>query len=66
MSHFELLAFVNSSQLWGKGLNVIDAHVLAATLVTTGTLLWTRDKRLRAFANERSVGFDENLPSAGR
>ncbi len=58
VTHFELLALVNGSRLWGRGLNVIDAHVLAATLVTPGAALWTRDKRLAEAAQRLDVGLE--------
>lgn len=57
VSHLELLAFLNGSRLWGTGLSVVDAHLLAATRVTPGVPLWTRDKRLRAAADRLQVSY---------
>ena len=48
----EVLALINQSNLYGIGIGYIDAHLLASTRLTPGTLLWTRDKRLRAVANQ--------------
>jgi predicted nucleic acid-binding protein len=46
----EVLRFVSDNNLFGLGIGYIDAHLLAATRLTPGTLLWTRDKRLNAIA----------------
>ena len=48
----EVLALIDQSNLYGIGIGYIDAHLLASTRLTPGTLLWTRDKRLRAVANK--------------
>jgi predicted nucleic acid-binding protein len=48
----EVLALINQSNLYGIGIGYIDAHLLASTRLTPGTLLWTRDKRLRTVANQ--------------
>ena len=48
----EVLAFINQSKLYGLGVGYIDAHLLASVRLTLGTLLWTRDKRLCAAANQ--------------
>lgn len=49
-THAELMRFMERHQLYGRGIGYVDAHLLAATLLTPGTRLWTRDKRLRAAA----------------
>lgn len=41
---------VETHRLYNSGIGYIDAHLLAATLLTPGTSLWTRDKRLRQTA----------------
>lgn len=46
----EVLALVQHQQLFGLGIGYVDAQLLAATLLTTGTDLWTRDRRLAAVA----------------
>jgi len=56
-SHSELLQFVEVNRLFGTGLSLVDAHLLASTLLVPGTLLWTRDKRLRSEADKLSVGW---------
>jgi hypothetical protein len=46
----EVLALINAAPLHGLGVGYFDAHLLAATRLTPGASLWTRDKRLRAAA----------------
>jgi len=41
----------------GRGLNLVDVHLLAAVLLTREALLWTRDKRLQAAATELSLSY---------
>ncbi len=44
----EVLSFIERHALFGRGIGYIDAHLLAATLLTPGSFLWSRDKRLLA------------------
>lgn len=46
----EVLAMIEDHSLFGRGIGYIDAHLLASTLLTTGSGLWTRDRRLAAAA----------------
>ncbi len=55
----EVLHFIESRALFGTGIGYIDAHLLAAVLLSPGTLLWTRDKRL--FAESVRLGLCANL-----
>lgn len=54
-AHEEVLRFVESSMLYGKGLSAVDAHLLAAARINDDVRLWTRDKRLRAEAERLEV-----------
>jgi len=47
----EVLHFVSRHALFGLGIGYIDAHLLASVRLMPGTLLWTRDKRLREIAS---------------
>lgn len=49
-SHDEVLAYVTRHRLFGIGIGYADAHLLAATKLTAGASLWTRDRRLREAA----------------
>lgn len=42
----EVLHFIERHALAGLGIGYVDAHLLAATQLTAGALLWTRDKNL--------------------
>lgn len=42
----EVPHFIETHALYGIGIGYIDTHLLAATRLSPGTLLWTRDKRL--------------------
>ena len=50
VSHDEILTLVSSRGLWSKGLRAVDVHLLGSLLLSAGTELWTRDKRLRTSA----------------
>ncbi len=54
-THAEVLQLIDSQKLSGKGLSLVDAHVLAATLLTPDTVLWTRGKGLRTAAAATGV-----------
>jgi predicted nucleic acid-binding protein len=51
----EVLHYIDSQTLFGLGIGYVDAHLLAATRLTAGATLWTRDRRLRAAANALSL-----------
>lgn len=57
VSEEEALGLIESEDLWGRGLGYIDVHLLAATLVTPGCRLWSRDKRLAAEAERLGASF---------
>ncbi len=48
----EVLNLVENEHLFGLGIGYVDAHLLAATLLTAGARLWTRDKRLGGTATQ--------------
>jgi predicted nucleic acid-binding protein len=56
-SHDEVLGFVGERKLVGNGLSLIDAHLLASVILSPGTSLWARDKRLRAAARQTGTEF---------
>jgi len=47
----EVLHLVDQHLLFGLGIGYIDAHLLAAVLLTAGAGLWTRDRRLERAAD---------------
>lgn len=59
----EVMALIERQALHGRGIGYIDAHLLAATLLTPGTKLWTRDRRLRGVAAD--LGLAAAMPERG-
>jgi predicted nucleic acid-binding protein len=53
----EVLFFIDHHKLMGHGIGYIDAHLLAATALTEGARLWTRDKRLNSLACELELAY---------
>jgi predicted nucleic acid-binding protein len=51
----EVLRFIGQRELFGLGVGYIDAHLLTSVQITSGTLLWTRDKRLYALATAMAL-----------
>jgi predicted nucleic acid-binding protein len=52
--HREVLNFIESNHLAGKGLGYIDLH-LAASSILTGVSMWTSDKKLDQVNKELSI-----------
>lgn len=58
--HDEVLRFISARKLFGKGIGLIDAHLLASVAIS-GDQLWTRDKRLRAMSLQLGSGTSYGL-----
>lgn len=56
----EVRQMIEARCLYSQGIGLIDAHLIAATYLNPPTLLWTKDKRLRAVAER--LGIHANLP----
>ena len=54
----ETLRFIEHHRLMGKGIDYIDAHLLASVILTEAVQLWTRDKQLGAMAAKLRIGFE--------
>jgi predicted nucleic acid-binding protein len=54
-SHTEVRHLVEAHQLFGRGLSLVDVHLLAALKITPGTGLWTGDRRLQTAATDLAV-----------
>lgn len=48
----EVLALIQHRRIYGRGIGYGDAQLLASTLITPDSRLWTRDARLAAVATE--------------
>jgi hypothetical protein len=46
----ERITGVKERKLMGRGIGYVDAHLLASTLLTPGTQLWTLDRKLQSLA----------------
>lgn len=53
----EILFFIDNNELYGKGCGLIDLALLASTLMTPDTQLWTLDKRLGRLAQALKVHY---------
>jgi predicted nucleic acid-binding protein len=51
----EVMTLIETQRLFGLGIGYVDAHLLAATLLTTDASLWTRDKRLAAASTDLGI-----------
>lgn len=57
----EVMEFIEREKLYGLGCGLVDIILLASTLMTPGTKLWTLDKRLAELA--RKFGVEHNPAS---
>jgi predicted nucleic acid-binding protein len=53
----EVLSFIEAHALFGLGIGYVDAGLLAATRLTPGAKLWTRDKRLLAASSRLELTY---------
>ena len=54
-SHESVLAMIEDRKLHGRGIGYVDAHLVAACLITPGAELWTTDKALWAVAHDIGI-----------
>ena len=57
----EVMAFVEHEKLYGLGCGLVDMALLASTLITPGTELWTLDRRLADLARRFGVAHRPTL-----
>jgi predicted nucleic acid-binding protein len=57
----EVMEFVEIEKLYGLGCGLVDLALLASTLITPGTKLWTLDKRLAELAERFGVAYRTTL-----
>jgi predicted nucleic acid-binding protein len=51
----EVRLLTESRRLYGPGIGLTDAHLLASVFINPATLLWTRDKPLRSVAETLGI-----------
>lgn len=56
-SDTEVMAFIESNRLMGKGIGFVDAHLLAAVALAADAGLWTHDHRLREAAERLRLAY---------
>lgn len=56
-SDAEALAFIDLRALMGRGIGLIDVHLLASAALAAARL-WTHDRRLAAVAAELDLAFE--------
>ena len=56
-SHDEVRRFVDDHALFGRGVGYVDIHLVASVPLSLDTELWTRDRRLRAIADQFGLAF---------
>jgi hypothetical protein len=57
----EVRSFIEREKLYGLGCGVVDLALLASTLLTPGSRLWSLDRRLVELARRFDVGFQPAL-----
>lgn len=55
----EAIALIEHHSLLGKGLGIVDIHLLASATLTPECRLWTRDRRLRTVAESLELAYTE-------
>ena len=55
----EVLRFIESQVLHGKGIGYVDVHLLASVALTEGARIWTRDKKLRLVAQMMGFAYQD-------
>jgi predicted nucleic acid-binding protein len=55
----EVRRMIEAHSLFQRGIGFVDAHLIASTLITPHTVLWSRDKRLRDIA--QTLGLKANI-----
>jgi len=56
VEHEELLQFIDTNSLMGKGLGYVDVH-LSASAVLTGVPIWTLDKSLARINKKLNISY---------
>ena len=56
----EVREAIERRRLCGRGVGLVDVHLLVAAMLTHSATLWSRDRRLRALASEAGIAFSED------
>lgn len=55
----DVLNLIETKALMGRGIGLVDAHLVGSVLNHSTARLWTRDQRLKAIASELGIAFSE-------
>jgi predicted nucleic acid-binding protein len=55
----EVKRLIETHSLFQRGIGFVDAHLIASTLITPHTVLWSRDRRLQDVAG--TLGLTANI-----
>jgi hypothetical protein len=58
----ETMEFIERESLYGSGCGLVDMVLLASTLITPGTTLWTFDQHLAGLARRFGVAHRLSIP----
>lgn len=53
----DVMTLIEARSLYSRGIGLVDVQLLASSLVTPDTQLWTLNKRLHEIALELDIGF---------
>lgn len=53
----EAMILIETRALFSRGIGLVDVQLLASTLISPDTQLWTRDKRLHDVAAELGIAY---------
>jgi len=53
----EAMTLIETRALFSRGIGLVDVQLLASTLISPDTRLWTRDNRLRDVATELCIAY---------
>ncbi len=57
-SQEEVLFFIQSNALMGRGIGFVDAHLLASATLANASRVWSRDKSLERVATDLHLGYE--------
>lgn len=60
VSHQEAMFLLESRKLMGRGIGYVDLNLLAASLLSVNSALWTRDKQLARTAEYLGIAFSSH------
>lgn len=58
--HIEVMNLIDSATLYGSGVGYVDVHLIASVMLAGESLLWTRDRRLKAAAQRLDIAVPDD------